>query len=235
MTDYHEEQNAELEALESIFCEELQFLSREPVAEFSITLKSEHYDEEDASKGAIVALRFSFTPTYPDEPPEMTVDNLDGLIVGEDEESSLMEYLEGQAQDNLGMVMIFTLASAALEWLNQRCDQKINHREEEEKRKEQEREEEEHRRFEGTRVTVETFMKWKLAFDEEILRSKKVKKEDTSSKKLTGRELFIQDKTMNESDLKFLEEGGEGVKVDESLFENLDELDLDDLEESEDA
>lgn len=33
------------------------------------------------------------------------------------------------------------------------------------------------------------------------------KEKDEKSKKLTGRELFMQDKSLNESDLKFLEEG----------------------------
>ena len=56
-------------------------------------------------------------------------------------------------------------------------------------------------------MTVETFMKWKLAFDEEFVSKRKARKIDAASKKLTGRELFLQDKTMNESDLKFLEEG----------------------------
>lgn len=32
-------------------------------------------------------------------------------------------------------------------------------------------------------------------------------KEDKETKKLTGRELFLTDKTLNESDLKFLEDG----------------------------
>ena len=62
------------------------------------------------------------------------------------------------------------------------------------------------KRFEGTRVTVETFMNWKRNFDSEMgIWAKKDK--DDKNKKLTGRELFMQDKSLNESDLKFLEEG----------------------------
>lgn len=57
----------------------------------------------------------------------------------------------------------------------------------------------------------------------------------------------MRDKTMNESDLKFLDEGrcflllvfllkffffkGDVVKVDETLFQDLDDLDLDDDDE----
>lgn len=50
-------------------------------------------------------------------------------------------------------------------------------------------------------------MNWKKAFDEEMLLLKSKVKEADISKKLTGKELFMTDKTLNESDLKFLEEG----------------------------
>lgn len=49
-------------------------------------------------------------------------------------------------------------------------------------------------------------------------------------KKLTGRELFTRDTTLNDSDIKFLMEAGdsvESVKIDESLFQNIDDLELD--------
>lgn len=37
--------------------------------------------------------------------------------------------------------------------------------------------------------------------------AKKRESNDREGKKLTGRELFIRDKSLNESDLKFLEDG----------------------------
>lgn len=63
------------------------------------------------------------------------------------------------------------------------------------------------KKFEGTRVTVETFLKWKAKFEEEMGILKKREALEREGKKLTGRELFLQDKTLNESDLKFLDEG----------------------------
>lgn len=51
----------------------------------------------------------------------------------------------------------------------------------------------------------------------------------TDSKKLTGRELFTRDTTLVDSDLKFLLAAGdsvENVKIDESLFQNLDDLEF---------
>lgn len=63
------------------------------------------------------------------------------------------------------------------------------------------------KRFEGTRVTVETFMKWKIQFEEDTGIAKKREICEKEGKKLTGRELFMTDNTLNESDLKFLEDG----------------------------
>ena len=74
---------------------------------------------------------------------------------------------------------------------------------------------------------MENFLRWKADFDAEITALKKPERED-KDKKLTGRELFMIDKSMIDSDLKFLEEGGEVVRVDESLFQDLEELGLDD-------
>ena len=68
----------------------------------------------------------------------------------------------------------------------------------------------------------------------------KRKVEDVNkTKKLTGRQLFERDSTLNDSDVQFLTmlsdggvkvdtiSSGGGVKVDESLFQDFDDLDLD--------
>lgn len=122
---------------------------------------------------------------------------------------------------------IFSLVSAANEWLNNEWDSELKRREEEAERKILEAEEVEKNKFHGTPVTVENFLRWKAEFDAEITALKKPERED-KDKKLTGRELFMVDKSMIESDLKFLEEGGEVVRVDESLFQDLEDLGLDD-------
>lgn len=47
----------------------------------------------------------------------------------------------------------------------------------------------------------------------------------------------MQDKTLNESDLKFLEAAGdsvENVKIDESLFQNMDDLEFGSDEDDDD-
>ncbi|XP_049804081.1 RWD domain-containing protein 1 [Schistocerca nitens] len=226
--DYKEEQNNEIEALDSIYCGELEILTTEPYHRFLIPIKSEEY-EPDTENGMSCKLKFSYTDKYPDEPPEVEVTETSNL---EDVDTDLLtQHILKEAEDNLGTVMIFTLVSSAQEWLNMRWDEVRNAREEAERRKEIEAEEAERKRFEGTRVTVETFLAWKAAFDAEFNLKKKPEKEEKDSKKMTGRELFLSDKSLYESDLKFLEDGGDTIKVDESLFQDMDELDLDDEDE----
>lgn len=87
------------------------------------------------------------------------------------------------------------------------------------------------KKFEGTRVTVESFIAWRNLFEADTGIAIKRERAAADSKKLTGRELFLRDTTLNESDLKFLLEAGESienVKIDESLFQNLDDLELED-------
>ena len=61
------------------------------------------------------------------------------------------------------------------------------------------------RRLEGTKVTVESFLAWKAQFDAERLSKKEIVV--TSEQRLTGKELFLKNISLNDSDIKFLSEG----------------------------
>ena len=63
-------------------------------------------------------------------------------------------------------------------------------------------------------MTVESFTQWKEKFDGEM--NALNPKEDLTKGKLTGKQMFIRDKALAESDLTF--EGADDVDVDESLF-----------------
>jgi len=231
--DYKEEQQSEIEALESIYEGDLQVLDSDPRHVFTMPIKTEDFDE-DGEDGVFFLLKFSFTPKYPEELPILEIDeeiNLDDHEL----RAPLMDHLKEQMEENLGMVMGFTVISAATEWIGDRWDA-IKAAEEERIKKQKDIEEEaEKRRLEGTKVTVESFMAWKAKFDEERLALKAtVKKADLG---LTGKEIFLNNAEMNTSDIHFDDDGGEAVAVaaksvdvDESLFDDLDDLDIDDID-----
>lgn len=145
------------------------------------------------------------------------------------------------------MPVIFTLASTLSEQLSIESETRHIRQRENLERKQREEEEAEQKRFEGTRVTVETFIKWKVKFDaEQAELNKLIKVDDVDLKKLTGRQLFEKDRSLYDSDIKFISgegkirhsctdvcitmkfvSGGEVVEVDESLFEDMLDLELD--------
>jgi len=226
MTDYAEEQRNELEAIESIYEDSFTVVSEQPTS-FTITVTSDLTGEDDEMVEA--TLKFTYVEKYPDEPPLWEIDSQENLEDSDVED--ILTFLQQQAEENLGMVMIFTLVSAVQEKLNEIVDQKKNRREEEAKRKEREAEEAEKVLFQGTVVTIENFLAWKATFEHEMfeLKRKKQKEEEQSGKiKLTGKQLFETDHNLDTSDIQFLEDTGNNVEVDESLFQDIDDLDLDD-------
>lgn len=87
-------------------------------------------------------------------------------------------------------------------------------------------------------MSVETFLKWRNEFERETGIAQRREKQLSDNKKLTGRELFMRDNTLNESDIKYLLEAGdsvENVKIDESLFQNLEDLDFGSDDDDDDA
>ncbi|XP_051721016.1 RWD domain-containing protein 1 [Ctenopharyngodon idella] len=227
MTDYGEEQRNELEAIESIYPDSFTVLSEKPTS-FTITVTSDAGENEETVE---VTLKFTYVEKYPDEPPLWEIFSQENLEDSDTED--ILTLLNQQAEENLGMVMIFTLVTAVQEKLNEIVDQIKSRREEEKERierKEREAEEAEKFAFQGTVVTIENFLSWKAKFEQEMteLKSKRQKEEEQSGKgKLTGKQLFETDHNLDTSDIQFLEDGGNSVEVDESLFQDMDDLDLD--------
>lgn len=91
--------------------------------------------------------------------------------------------------------MVFTLVSVAQEHLEKVIERIKKEKEEIERIKELEIKKEEEKKYHGTHVTVESFTKWRIEFENEINeRTGKKNKEDVDSKKLTG--LFLLDHQM---------------------------------------
>ncbi|XP_020779347.1 RWD domain-containing protein 1 [Boleophthalmus pectinirostris] len=225
MTDYAEEQRNELEAIESIYPDSFTVLSDNPTS-FTITVTS---DAGENGETVETLLKFTYVENYPDEPPLWEIQSQENLEDGDVEE--ILALLQQQAEENLGMVMIFTLVTAVQEKLNEIVDAIKTRREEEKLRKEKEAEEAEKKAFQGTVVTIENFLAWKAKFELEMteIRKKRQKEEEQAGKnKLTGKQLFERDHNLDTSDIQFLEDAGNNVEVDESLFQDMEDLDLED-------
>lgn len=223
--DYEEEQKNEIEALESIYFNELTVISSEPRYCFQLDVKSQCLNESADNASCII--QFTYTDRYPDELPFMEITSSENL--DDDSVESISSLMTQMGEENVGVVMVFTIISAVQEKLTHIVESAEEHRAAEKERLEKEAEVAEQKRFEGTRVTIETFLAWKVKFDSELAELQRQKgKDDVTNKKLTGKELFMTDHTLDDSDVKFLEEGGEVVEVDESLFEDVDDLTLDD-------
>jgi len=238
--DYKEEQNSELEALESIYEGDIKVLETEPHHVFTMPIKTEDYSE-DEEEGVFFLLKMSLTAKYPEELPVLEIVDESAVNLDENDlRAPLMDHLKEQMEENLGMVMGFTVISAATEWIGDKWDSIRKEEEEKAKRIKEAEEEAEKRRLEGTKVTIESFLAWKAKFDEERLALKAVvKKEDLG---LTGKEIFLSNEGMNTSDVNFEGAGddviaaaggdvtgaGANVDIDESLFDDLDDLDVGD-------
>ncbi|TSN21180.1 RWD domain-containing protein 1 [Bagarius yarrelli] len=199
----------------------LTVLCEEPIS-FTITVSSDAGESDDMLQ---VTLKFTYVENYPDEVPLWEIQSQENL-----EDRDVEDILSLLQQQNLGMVMIFTLVTAVQERLNEVIDQMKIRKEEEKERREKEAEEAEKKEFQGTVVTIENFLAWKAQFEKEMaeLKRKKQKEDEQAGKnKLTGKQLFEKDRNLDTSDIQFLEESGNSVEVDESLFQDMDDLELD--------
>lgn len=94
-------------------------LELKPFHKFAIVIKSEEYEPE-TENGLACTLEFTYTPKYPDEPLIISIEEPENFEEGDIEK--LMEDLEENMKENLGIVMVFTLVSTAQEWLNVQWD-----------------------------------------------------------------------------------------------------------------
>ncbi|EHB00687.1 RWD domain-containing protein 1, partial [Heterocephalus glaber] len=201
---------SELEALESIYPYSFTVSSENPPS-FTITVTSEAGDNDEIVQ---TTLKFTYSEKYPDEAPLYEIFSQENLE--DNDVIDIFKLLALQAEENLGVVMICTLVTAVQEKLNEIVDQIKTRREKEKKLKENKAEEAEKQLFHGTPVTIENFLCWKAKFDAELLEIKKkqIKEEEQAGKnKLSGKQLF---------------------EIDESLFQELDDLELEDIEDDPD-
>lgn len=234
MCDYKEEQELEIEAIESIYPDSFDVVSKNPTV-FNLKVFSEEDFEVDTFG---VNLQFTYAPKYPEEKLQYKLSMVkDGEE--DDEESDadsdvdkelcekLCQMIDQHIEENVGMVMVFDVVSIVQDYVNEEKDNIKQRREDEKERIEREEKEAEAKKCHGTRVTVASFMEWKDKFMAEIRAIEEEKKKASmKNKKMTGKEIFM--KKGNLADDCEVLEGEEAVEVDESLFEDIDDLELED-------
>lgn len=132
-----------------------------------------------------------------------------------------------EAQRSIGMAMVFTLVTSIEEWLvkNTKSVKPLN---EPSKTKTSLNAENIQITMRGGPVTPETFSKWNSQFIAEMNQMKTINEKrmtEPGPSKLTGRQLFEQNKALATSDAAYGGEVGELV-VEVELFEGLEELSI---------
>lgn len=185
----------EIEALEAILMDDFKEIhSSESGLNtsnrcFQIKVIPQDDEGDELSTPVELALIFSHTEKYPDEPPLLNVKSLRGIHT--EDLRILKENLEQEASENLGMAMVYTLVSSAKEWLSERYGADTNA---------EDAEAEEATKDDviiphGEPVTVETFLAWRERFEAELaLERAKLMPESAltapKEKRLSGRQWF---------------------------------------------
>ncbi|KAI0109575.1 RWD-domain-containing protein [Nemania sp. FL0031] len=198
-----EEQIEEREVLDSIFPEEITDVSD---TEYRIAVKLNPPDDDDEeAEPPTLVLHVRYPEAYPDEAPILDLSPLPNapphprFSVSADKEQ-LLKGLEDTIQENLGMAMVFTIVTT----LTELAEQLMTERKEAAEREREEAllaaEREENKKFHGTPVTPETFLKWREGFiremeeqrqreeEERVAELKKAKIKEPA--RLTGKQLW---------------------------------------------
>jgi hypothetical protein len=246
--DPKDEQENELMVLESVYNNELEVINRKyPNIEVKLTFPTvpEGAQHNFAPEYLFdVSLIAKLPKKYPDELPLLS---LEGLTEGLNEEANkrLLQELNSIAEQNLGMPMVYAVASELTDKLEKLVKKTASDKYEAEMDARRKEEEQAFKEYEADKVTVESFATWRKAFEEEMRPLKEAMKKALKAKtegRLTGKQMFLQDKLLGISDLKLIENDKEpileefndklivdGIEVDESLFQ--DDVELPDSDE----
>ncbi|KAF3481460.1 uncharacterized protein GIQ15_04219 [Arthroderma uncinatum] len=200
-----EEQAEEKETLQSIFPDELTDVS-ENTYRISILLDVTSHDDEDFEPPTLI-LQVTYPEDYPDVAPRLELSAPPNapkhphLDIQEDRER-LLESLEPTIEENLGIAMVFSLVDTLKEGAELLISERQAAVQALKDIEAAKADEEENRKFQGTRVTRETFLEWREKFraemkeiedrrqEEREAEEKKKKGSSKEPKKFTGRQLW---------------------------------------------
>ncbi|RLN79766.1 hypothetical protein BBJ28_00010717 [Nothophytophthora sp. Chile5] len=169
--DYKEEQEMEVEALESIYMEE--FTST--VFSYLLTIPMR----------LALTLKAAIPATYPDVEPQLEILLNKGL--SDTQHKEVKQVLAQQIEENMGMAMMYTLCEAVREYLvennregNVGCHQEMLRRMELRKKKED--------KIEADKLDQHnaSFVAWKEKFEAEMRGTQNSSQKDEATAKLTG-------------------------------------------------
>jgi len=225
-----DDQKEEREVLDSIFPDEIQDISdTEYRISIALDVKQESEEEEDQVEAPVIILNVKYPESYPDDAPVLDITQPPNAPKHEhldiqDDKVRLLEALQPTIEENLGMAMVFSLVSTlkdSAELLIAERQQVVQAHKDFESQK---AETEENRKFEGQKVTRDSFLAWrdtfKQALDEEKAKrtaeleaeEKKRRGGKPEEKKLTGKQLWQQGLAGNT-----IEEDEEGQDAIEGL------------------
>ncbi|KAF4813883.1 RWD domain-containing protein [Colletotrichum siamense] len=221
-----EEQVEEREVLDSIFPDEITDVSE---TEYRISIVLDVLGDEEPPT---MLLQVRYPEAYPDEAPMLDLQSTPNAAphewfnVSQDKER-LLQGLEETIQENLGMAMVFTLVTTLKEAAENLVEERKQAKDKEHEEAVLAAEREENKKFQGTPVTPETFLKWRADFIKEMeeLRQKEDEERLAELKKakvkepvkLTGKQLWergLAGKVDDDDDEGGLTEGVEKLKVE---------------------
>lgn len=229
--DYVGEQEMEMEALEAILMDDMKEVDgsgpdgcNTEARCFSITIAPKDEDEEEPTDIPIrLSFAFAHTPEYPDAPPLLKVRSVRG--VRDSDLANIQAALEAEAQQNLGMAMIFTLAQSAKVLLREVVmgSPEGNTGPSQLERDEAEKAAKQKARMEGTPVTAETWNAWFDRFKAEkaLAKAKALSATDFKQKLRQSGKAFFESNQKNES-------SGWEEELDDADYDQLEDEEFDD-------
>eukprot|EP01128_Nolandella_sp_AFSM9_P010175 TRINITY_DN6997_c0_g1_i1.p2 TRINITY_DN6997_c0_g1~~TRINITY_DN6997_c0_g1_i1.p2 ORF type:complete len:220 (-),score=79.14 TRINITY_DN6997_c0_g1_i1:389-1048(-) len=203
-----EEKEMELEALESIFMEDLTVKTAPSHYELRLVPNPDSDEPEDNIVG--VTLEVRLPAAYPDEVPTLLVRPIVGVT--SKDLTHITKLIRDEAEASLGTPMIFTITSVIKEWLDDHNEEDVVVEEVEELEYIDD--------GDGTPVTPANYELWWTSFLAEMDTG------DVKEVKETGKEFFHR-RTVPELSAV---EGAAAPAVDWSAFDEDEIDDLDDLE-----
>lgn len=212
-----EEQKEEREVvLESIFPDEITDVND---TEYRITMLLDTEPAEGDADPPTLLLNVRYPEAYPDVAPILDITQPPNapkhpFLDVQDDKAQLLEGLKPTIEENLGMAMVFSLYSVLKDAAEQLIAERKAVKQNEHEMELRKAEAEENRKFEGEKVTRESFLAWRDKFRQELADDKarqlaeveaeeKKKRGKVEEKKLTGKQLWEQGlagKTIAEED-----------------------------------